>query len=77
MHVQVEILFFDAAGSRHTGTHELAAGAKLEDLLAELGSLPPEAVCLVNGRAAGPEVSLKDGDRITILPRALGGRTAI
>ncbi|MCL4425385.1 MAG: MoaD/ThiS family protein [Firmicutes bacterium] len=71
--MEVEVLFFNSEGARQKGTYTLAAGARVSDLLSRLAPLPPEAVCLVNGRFGQSGTLLKEGDQVTILPRALGG----
>ena len=54
---------------------ELPEGSRLSDLLAALAlPLPVDALLLViNGRLAGEEEELQDGDQVNVMPALEGG----
>ena len=56
-------------------SHATLDGATLGRVLAEVGlSPPPRGVDIrVNGRAAGDDNTLADGDVVTLIPRIKGG----
>jgi sulfur carrier protein ThiS len=55
---------------------DLPGGSRVADLLLSLEiSLPLDALLLaVNGRVAGPEQLLEEGDQVNIMPAISGGR---
>ena len=77
MHIEVvlhsayrEKLLPEAHGQ---ATIELAAGSTVGDALAHL-SIPPEALCAVNGRVERDRGRLlREGDQVEVFARAGGG----
>jgi molybdopterin converting factor small subunit len=62
-----------APGGRSHFTMRLDPGATLEDIQRRL-SLPADRhTALVNGRRAGPDVAVSDGDTLVLLPLISGG----
>jgi sulfur carrier protein ThiS len=63
----------DGEGGRHARPLDLADGTTVADLIAQLGLPDEPRVVFLNGRHAGDEQVLSDGDRLAIFPPVAGG----
>jgi sulfur carrier protein ThiS len=63
----------DGQGGRHPRELDLAEGASVGDVIAQIGLPDEPRVVFVNGRHAPDEQALVEGDRIAIFPPVAGG----
>lgn len=71
--LQLEVYLPFRGQRRWSGQEEVPAGTTAGGLPGLLGLTEPELTVLVNGRYAGPERVLEDGDQVVILRPAEGG----
>jgi sulfur carrier protein ThiS len=63
----------DGQGGCHDRSIDVAEGATVGALIAPLGLPDGPRVVFVNGRHAGADQALSDGDRLAIFPQIAGG----
>lgn len=63
----------DGEGGRHARAFDLAEGAHISDVIAQLRLPDQPRIVFVNNRHAPESAELRDGDRLAIFPPIAGG----